>query len=349
MSSNLGEKVQQKYIITVDLGGTKILSALLNSKSEIIARYKRPTKITGTIKPILDGIVKSVEQLLKNASLSETDITAVCLGVPGTVNPITGVIGNAPNLKIVDFNIKKALAERIKIPILIENDVNLAGLGIKNFELNNKVNNMLVVFVGTGIGSALFFNGKIYRGSSFFAGEIGHLLVSAKGKLGTNSRKTFETIASRTAVVNTIIKEIKKGKSSQLAPVVKEGKRIKSGMLKSAVDNNDKLVVKHLSKSANIIGSVLGSITTLLNLDTIILGGGVIEAMNDFMMPKIEKAFKESVLPEPGKIVKIDYTKLGDDAPLYGGIALAQELLESRESNSFSIDSSLELRSVHLS
>lgn len=321
--------MQQKYIITVDLGGTKILSALLNDKKEIIERHKEPTKITGNTKPILNGIVNSVKKILDKATLAEKDITAVCLGVPGTVNPITGVIGNAPNLGITDFNIKEALVEKIDIPILIENDVNLAGLGIKYFELNNEVNNMLVVFVGTGIGAALFFNGNIYRGSSFFAGEIGHMIVNSKGKLGTKSNNTFETTASRTAVVETIISEIKKGKASQLKPIVKEGKRIKSKMLKSAVENKDKLVFKHLSKSADVIGSVLGSITTLLNLDTIILGGGVIEAMNDFMMPKIEKSFKKSVLTEPGKIVKIDYTKLGDDAPLYGGLALAQELLDN--------------------
>lgn len=321
--------MQKKYIITVDLGGTKILSALLNDDKEIVERYKEATKITGDIKPIINGIANSVKNLLKKTSLTERDITAVCLGVPGTVNPITGVIGNAPNLGIIDFNIKEALGEKINIPILIENDVNLAGLGIKYFELANKVNNMLVVFVGTGIGAALFFNGNIYRGSSFFAGEIGHMLVNSKGKLGTKSKYTFETTASRTAVVNTIISEIKKGKSSTLTSIVKDGKRIKSKMLKSAVESNDKLVVKRLSKSANVIGSVLGSITTLLNLDTIILGGGVIEAMNDFMMPKIEKSFKKSVLTEPGKIVKIDYTKLGDDAPLYGGLALAQELLDN--------------------
>jgi len=321
--------MKKKHIITVDLGGTKILSALLNDKKEIIERYKEATKITGNIKPIINGIANSVKNLLNKSSLTEKDITAVCLGVPGTVNPVTGVIGNAPNLGITDFNIKEALSEKISIPILIENDVNLAGLGIKYFELENNVNNMLVVFVGTGIGAALFFNGNIYRGSSFFAGEIGHMRVNSKGKLGGKSKNTFETIASRTAVVNTITSEIKKGKSSMLKAAVKDSKRIKSKMLKSAVNENDKLVVKHLSNSANIIGSVLGSLTTLLNLDTIILGGGVIEAMNDFMMPKIEKSFKKSVLAEPGKIVKIDYTKLGDDAPLYGGLALAQELLDN--------------------
>ena len=320
--------MNKEYLISVDLGGTKILSALLKN-DEIIDRFKEPTKITGKIEPIINGLINSIHQLLINNNLKEENIKAVCLGVPGTVNPHTGIIASAPNLGIRDFNIKEALANELSIPILIENDVNLAGLGIQTKELKNKVNNMLVVFVGTGIGGALFFNGKIYRGSSFYAGEIGHMLVNAKGYLNTKQNKTFENIASRTAVVNSMIADIKKGKDSVLADSVKSGKRIKSKALKNAVDVNDKVAVKHLKNAANIIGTVLGSIVTLTNLDRIVLGGGVIEAMSDFMVPKIEKSFKKSVLQEPGKITIIDFTKLGDDAPLYGGIALAQEFLDS--------------------
>ncbi len=320
--------MQKKYLITVDLGGTKILSALLKD-NEIIDRYKEPTKRTGKVDPIVNGITNSVKQLLKKNSIDEKEVKAVSLGVPGTVNPFTGIIAFAPNLDIRDFNIKGALSSKFSIPVLIENDVNLAGLGIQAKELEGEVNNMLVVFVGTGIGGALFFNGKIYRGSSFYAGEIGHMLVNSKGKLNNKNGKTFETIASRTAVVEAITKEIEKGKESVLADLVISGKRIKSKALKNAVVSGDKIAVKHLKNSANIIGTVLGSLTTFLNLDRIVLGGGVIEAMNDFMVPKIEKAFYKAVLAEPGKETKIVYTKLGDDAPLYGGITLAQEFLDN--------------------
>lgn len=321
--------MQNKYLITVDLGGTKILSALINNKNEIVDRYKEPTKITGEIDPIIEGITGTVKHLLENNSLEEKDIKAICLGVPGTVSPISGIIGNAPNLGIANFNIREALSKYLNIPILVENDVNLAGLGIKFAELKDEVKNMLVVFVGTGIGAALFVDGSLYRGSSFYAGEIGHIKVDSKGKVNTTKGSTFEKIASRTAVVDYIVKDIKKGKKSKLSNLVKSGKRIKSKSIKAAVESEDKVVVKHLTRSAKVIGNVLGSITTLLNLDTIILGGGVIEAMSDFMMPKIGKAFQKSVLAEPGKIVTLDYTKLGDDAPLYGGIMLAQEFIDN--------------------
>jgi glucokinase len=319
--------MKAKKIITVDLGGTKILSAILNSENEIIERVKLPTNYTNGADVIVKDIISSINELLSKTGTDQKDLRAVCLGVPGTVNPETGIIGNAPNLKIKNYNIKRSIQKHIEVPVLIENDVNLAGLGIKRFEYEDKLKNALVVFVGTGIGGALIFNGKMYRGSSFYAGEIGHIKVNDKGEISANGKATFEQIASRTAVVKSIQKDIKKGETSVLSKLVPKGKRIKSKALQTSVKKRDKVVTKHINNSCRIIGSVLGSLTTLLNIDTIVLGGGVVEALGDYMLPKIEKSFAKSVLPEPGKIVKIKITKLGDDAPLFGGLALADEFL----------------------
>lgn len=318
-----------QFLISVDLGGTKILSALIDSRNKIISRVKIPTETEKGAEYLVESVAASIEKILNENNLKESDIKAVCMGVPGTVNPFSGEIGNAPNLDIKKFNIKKALGKKISIPVLIENDVNLAGLGIKKFELNKNVKNILVVFVGTGIGGALFFDGKLYRGSSFYAGEIGHMLVESKGKFATSSkRKTFELIAGRPAIVRDIRKGLNKGKKSILKEYISPQKQLKSKALSDAVSKADLLAIKYVGKSATAIGTVLGSITTLLNIDTIVLGGGVIEAMHRFMIPKIKKAFKNSVLTEPGKNVKIFETKLGDDAALYGGIALAEEFLK---------------------
>ncbi len=318
----------EPYIISVDLGGTKILSALINNQNEIISRVKVATEIGKGGEAIVDAISESVNKILTQNNLAESDIKAVCMGVPGTVNPYTGVIAVAPNLGLVEFNIKEALSSKISIPVLIENDVNLAGLGIKKYELKDEVKNMIVVFVGTGIGGALFFDGKIYRGSSFYAGEIGHMLVDAKGSFSISPiHSTFELIASRTAIVREIKKNLGKGKKSILKDYAKSKKPIKSKVLLEALKKQDPVVVKQLIKASKTIGTVLGSITTLLNIDTIVLGGGVIEAMHDFMVPLINESFHQSVLEAPGKCVRIFETKLGDDAALFGGIALAEEFL----------------------
>ncbi|GBD89927.1 glucokinase [bacterium BMS3Abin04] len=317
--------MKKEYVITVDFGGTKILTALLNSKNEIIGRVKLMTDIKKKADGMVIDIADSIKQLLKKTGVKPNSIEAVSMGVPGTVNPFTCEIGNAPNLQISNFNIKKALQKYISLPILIENDVNLAGLGIKKFEFNDKIKNMLVVFVGTGIGGALFFNGKLYRGSSFYAGEIGHMKVNSSGALSYGSDVTFEGLASRTAIVESITKQIKKKNKSVLSEYVFKNRKIKSKAIAKAIKEKDDLTIKEISKACGIIGRVLGSITTLLNFDTIVLGGGLLEANSEFMMPKIESAFDTAVIKEIGKSTKLKVTKLGDDGPLYGGIALAEE------------------------
>lgn len=315
-------------IITVDLGGTKILAALLDKKNQITHRVKTPTSIENGPDGLVKDIEKSIKTLLQEAKIDQGDISAISLGVPGTVNPNTGIIAVAPNLGINNYNIKKALGKCFKIPVFIENDVNLAALGIKKFEFDDKVNNMLIVFVGTGIGGALILNGKLYRGSSFYAGEIGHIKIDKYGSLSYKKGRTFEKTASRTAIVKDISKALKKGVNSNIMMFVQEGKKIKSGSLAKALKSEDELVTKKVSKACRVIGRVLGSLTTLLNVDTIVLGGGVVEAAGDFMLPRIEKAFRQAVLPAPGKSAKIVATKLGDDAPLYGGAALYEEFSE---------------------
>jgi len=321
--------MQQKFIISIDLGGTKILSALINSKNEIISRHKIATDVAKGKEGIVESIVESIKKLMAGNEITERNLKAVCLGVPGTVNPYTGIISNAPNLGIKNFNIKEAILKHISIPILIENDVNLAGLGIRKMELKNEINNVLIVFIGTGIGGALFFDGKIYRGSSFYAGEIGHIKIDPNGNFtSSNKSTTFELSAARPALVKAIKKDLNKTKRKLKVDVKSAKKTLKSKGLALALKNGDAIVIKHISKSCKVTGTVLGSITTLLNLDTIVLGGGVIEAMHGYMLPKIKESFSKAVLNEPGKGVKIFATKLGDDAPLYGGIALAEEFLD---------------------
>jgi glucokinase len=322
--------LKKEFVISTDLGGTKILSALTNNKNEILERVKLATNINKGPDFIAECIVKSVKNLLEKTGINENQVRAISLGVPGTVNPESGIISVAPNLNIKDYNIKNEIQKQFDIPVLLENDVNLGGLGVKYFEYKNKVENMLVVFIGTGIGGALFFNGKIYRGSSFFAGEIGHMKVNSNGSLSSGkSKNTFETLASRTAIVNSIIAKSKKSETS-LKKIIKKGERIKSKSLSKAIAEKDKLVIQEMGNGCKIIGTVLGSLTTLLNFDTVVLGGGAIEANEEFMMTRIKKAFFEAVIEPAGKIVKVEATKLGDDAAIYGGIALADEFLPNK-------------------
>jgi glucokinase len=323
--------MHRESIISIDMGGTKVLGCVVNSKEGIIARVKKPTDPTSSRRKYVHQLAEVVYDLIEKVHIDKKKIKAVCLGVPATLNPETGVIGLAPNLGLKNFNIKKMLEAEIPFTVLIENDVNLGALGIKNFGVGKKAKNMLAAFVGTGIGGGLIIDGKLYRGSNYVAGEIGHMLVEKNGpKCGCGMKGCFEAVASRTAIVNKIIKDIKSGKSSKLSKLVKSGERIRSKSLSSAVKYGDKVVSRRIKEGCDVIGEVLASISNLLNLDMIVLGGGLIEALDFYMLPLIKKPFSEHVLKDSAKGLKIVASKLRDDAAIFGGIALAEEFLGVR-------------------
>lgn len=318
-------------VISIDMGGTKVLGCVVNSKEGIIASVKKPTDPTVSRKKYVHQLAEIVFELIEEAHVNRKKIRAVCLGVPGLINPHTGVFGLAPNLGLKNFNIKKSLETEIPFPVLIENDVNLGALGIKSFGVGKKARNMLAVFVGTGIGGGLIIDGKLYRGSNYVAGEIGHMLVEKNGpKCGCGRKGCFEAIASRTAIVNKIIKDIKSGKRSKLSKQVKAGERIRSKSLSNAVKSGDKVVRRRIKEGCEVIGGTLASISNLLNLDMIVLGGGMIEALDFYMLPLIKKSFSEHVLNDSAKSLKIVASKLADDVAIFGGIALAEEFLGVR-------------------
>ena len=310
------------------MGGTKILAAVINSKEGIIARVKKPTPAGAKPGALIKALAGVVNQIITEAGLKLKNIKAVSLGIPGSLNPFTGRVGLAPNLGLKNFFIKDQLEKLVNIPVLIENDVNLGALGIKEFGVGKNKKNMLVVFVGTGIGGALIFDGKIYRGSNFTAGEIGHIVIDKNGlKCGCGNYGCFETVASRLAIVRNIELDIKAKKKTIITKISGKNKPIKSKALAAAVKANDKVVVKRVSDACEVIGATLASLTNLLNVDEVVLGGGLIEALGNFMTPKIRTAFNQNLLAETAKAVKLIQSKLGDDAALYGGIVLAEEFL----------------------
>lgn len=311
------------------MGGTKILASAVNSKDGIISSVKYATGPGKSHNAYVKDIASIIREVLKKGSIAEENVVAVCLGVPGAVNPHTGIIEIAPNLGLKNFNIKEKLQKLIPFPVLIENDVNLGALGIKYFGIGKEAKNLLAVFLGTGIGGGLIIEGKIYRGSRYVAGEIGHIVVDRNGPVcGCGNKGCFEALASRTAIANKIISDLKKSKSkSSLRSYLKPGQRIKSKALAAAIKEKDKIVIKRITESCETIGIVLSGIANVMNFDMIVLGGGLIEALDQFMLPLIREEFAKHIMKATAKGLKIVASSLGDDAAIYGGIALAEEFV----------------------
>ncbi len=317
----------KKVIASVDTGGTKILVSILDAKGKILSTTKKASKVNGGTKPnILKRIINAISEAMEDLDSDEFKLSAIVIGVPGTINPDTGLIYLAPNLGLKNFLISDPIKQKFKVPVIVENDANLGTIGIHKYETEDKFRNMIGIFVGTGIGAGLVFDNKIYRGSNFTAGEIGHMIVEPAGfKCGCGQTGCFETMASRTAIARDIFSEIRLGKKTIITKLIGKNKIIKSGTLARAVEEKDKLTQKILIKASIDIGTMIANLANLLNLDAFVLAGGVIEACGDFMIPYIRQTAKSHALPGNFKGVKILKSKLGDNAAIFGGYALAKE------------------------
>lgn len=313
----------KNVIVVVDLGGTKILSSVLDNEAKIISTAKKSTKSDSNRETIIQRIIRTIEDSLSIASLKNEDIDGIVLGIPGSLNPETGIINLAPNLGWKNLNIIKPIQDHFKKKVLIENDANLGTLGIYHFEKKNTCKNLIAIFVGTGIGAGIVINGEIYRGKNFAAGEIGHIIVNENGKkCGCGNYGCLETEASRTAITRIINEQIKDGKKTIITKLIDDRRIIKSSVLAEALKKKDKVVLKAIKYSAEKLGLVAGNLINVFDFDCVVFAGGVMEAIGGFMLPLIKNKIKEVALKSNYKNTIIDLSVLKDNAAILGGFAL---------------------------
>ncbi len=319
-------------VIGVDMGGTKILSAVVNASGNILATAKIPTQAKDDTSIVIDRISDCIKEAFKKSEVSEGTIRAIGIGAPGPLDPETGVIIFAPNLGWKDVPLKTELEERIGIPTFVDNDVNVGTLGEHTYGAGRGVDNVVGIFVGTGIGGGIILNGELFHGASKTAGEIGHIIVQEGGpKCGCGNRGCLEALASRTAMTKQLRNGIlKKGKKSVITKLTDgDLQQIRSGTLAKALRSKDKLTQNVFRKATKYLGVGIGSIVNFLNPDMIVLGGGVVEALDKDFIKDIRKAAKKYALPDTLKGVQIVRAQLGDDAGVLGAAALARQRLNS--------------------
>ena len=168
-------------VVGVDMGGTKILSAVIDAEGNILSTAKLPTKADAGTSVVIDRITDSIQKAIAKSGVNEASIEAVGIGSPGPLDPETGVVIFAPNLGWRDVPLKAELEARIGIPTFVDNDVNVGTLGEHVFGAGQGVQNVVGIFVGTGIGGGIILQGELFHGASKTAGEIGHIVVKAGG------------------------------------------------------------------------------------------------------------------------------------------------------------------------
>jgi glucokinase len=316
----------KEYYVGVDLGGTKILAAAFTPGLKCLGKSKRRTKAERGPQAVVDRIARCVVDVVDECDLDLKLCRGVGLGAPGAVDFDAGRVIFAPNLEWTDLPLKRELEKRLNVPVFLDNDCNVCTLGVYEQELGGKPASLVGMFIGTGIGGGLVLGGQPWLGASHTAAEIGHMVVQVDGpKCGCGRRGCLEALASRTAMLKRIQSAVKDGEKTALLDIVGDDlSKLKSSHLRKAVQQGDKLVTRTIEDAARHIGIGAANLINVLNPECVVVGGGVINALQEEMFDAIVAAAKEYTFPGADRGLKLMASKLGDDAGITGAAVLAR-------------------------
>ena len=314
-----------KYSIGTDLGGTKVLTGLVNKETgEVVSFVKKKTKKDKGPEKIIQKIINSIREVIEVSEVPISEIEDIGIGAAGQIDRENGIIINAPNLDCSNLKLKEIIENEFNLPLLLGNDVEIATIGEMYFGAGKGESDYVCIFVGTGIGSGIVQNGRLRYGTTGTAGEIGHIIVDAGGRsCGCGGCGCLEAYASRLAIEKRIIGALKKGRKSDIVNYLVEDKPIKTSMIKKSLDNKDELILQIINEASDYLASGLASVINFYNPSKIILGGGLMNALDYFYERSIEIA-KIKSLPTPAAKIKFARAELGDFSGVIGAALLAK-------------------------
>jgi glucokinase len=313
-----------KFAVGVDFGGTKISAGVVNLETgRLVSAAKKKTRQVSEETDVVKRIISVVDESLNEANIDMKKIAGIGIGAAGMVNRQKGILLAAVNIGANDLPLTEPLSKHYGVPSKLGNDVEVATLGELAFGAGRDCDDFVCIFVGTGIGSGIVRNGKIIRGSTGTAGEIGHMILFPDGKqCGCGAFGCLEAYASRTAVAKNILVDLQRGIDS----VIKDKVDMQKGILRSkaisqAIQVGDELVTRAVTDCAQFMGVGLASVVNFYNPQRIILGGGLVEAV-DLYVEVAEKEAKRRCLKIPSKKLEVVKAELGDYAGIIGAALL---------------------------
>ena len=316
----------EELYIGVDLGGTKILAGIFDSDHHCLASKKTKTNQEEGYDAVCGQIVETIRSAAELAGIDPAKVNGAGIGAPGSISSDESRVLFAPNLGWRDAPLKADLEAGLGCPVWLGNDCNVAATGIHRLELEAKPNDMVSLFLGTGIGAGIITNGVFLTGATRAAGEVGHMVLDPDGPVcGCGTRGCFEALASRTAIFNKVKSAVNDGAKTLLMDAGDDSvTRIRSGKLRRAIEAGDELAAAVLGETCLYTGVAIANLCNLLNPEVVALGGGLIEQLQADMLPKIRDAALERIMPG-ARQVRIMGTALGDAAGITGAAILAHD------------------------
>lgn len=326
----MGRK-KKKYLVGIDLGGTKVLVGLLDKKFRIRKTVKLEMDGNRGEKFFFNNLIDGIEEVLEETGTSLNNIGMIGIGCPGIIDTFRGEVKLSSNVSFFkNYPLVKKLKAKLRIPIHLENDANAALYGEQQFGVARRYRQVVGVFLGTGVGGALILNGHLYRGASGGAGEIGQMFLSMPSFTELDSSKQkVGTLIGRNAIASEAAFLLLRQKSPHLLNEIGYNvKKIRSGALLRAIKAGDVALEDLVRGRAQWLGIALTNVVNVLNPELVVLGGGMMEAMGKIILPEVRKTIETYALKPVVKDLKVVPSALKDDAVILGATKLAYEILK---------------------
>jgi glucokinase len=309
-----------KYVIGVDLGGTKISCALADISGKIIDIQVVETNASEGEIAVLNRIIRVIDKVIISKKISKEDIKAIGIGSPGPIDAKNGIIVEPANLPFTNFDIVTPIKDEFKIPVYLDNDANVAAIGEFMFGAGKGTENMVYMTVSTGIGGGAILNGQIYRGRTTNALEIGHTTVEpfSSARCNCGNLGCLEALASGTAIA----RRAKDAVLSNIHTSLKTYDTITSYEVFKEAENGDKVAISIRNNALRYLGIGVTNIINIFDPDKVVIGGGVSKA-GEIVFDIVKEVVNERGLKTITAGCEIVPAKLGVDAGVIGAVALA--------------------------
>jgi len=320
----LGEDADD-LILSIDLGGTKILTAVTNSQGEMLSRDHSITPALKSHEAIIQSILESAYRALEQADVAISELTAIGVGAPGLANPETGILLTSPNLPgWRDVPLKDIIQERLGKKTFLINDANAAALGEFYFGAARGARNFIYITLSTGIGGGIVIDGKIYSGTIGAAGEVGHMTIDDEGPIcNCGNRGCWETLASGTALAREARHRIKEGVTTSILEYAEgDVEKVTAQVVHSAAEQGDSLAKELIARTGYYVGVGLANLINIFNPELIVIGGGL-SNIGDMLLKPAFKVAGERAYKEAFQAVRFASAELGRDSGVLGAAAFA--------------------------
>jgi len=307
--------------VGVDVGGTKVAAGLVNADGEILSHQRVSMVSDGSTERGLQAVLSAIAQVLPECASS---IAGIGICAPGPLDPKTGVILNPPNVPCWrNFPLAEEVRKKYSVPVKVDNDANAAALAEARWGAAKGYQNVFYATIGTGIGTGIVFDGKIYHGRTGSAGEGGHVSIDYRGPICRCGKPgCIEILASGTAIVRRARERLSSGTKSSLLEIAGyRAEAITGEMVGTAFAAGDQLATELLTETVEMLALWLSNMIDLLDPDVIVIGGGAAALCFPFFDRLRERIPQLTVNPRAAE-VPIVSARYGADSGIAGGAAL---------------------------